>query len=376
MNSNLSTFLNLSRWLAAFLVVISHVRHLILVDFKDVVDKTAIVKGLYLVTGLGDEAVVVFFVISGYLVGALTYERWQTNGPNLRAYAIVRFSRIYTVLLPALVVGLVLDLVGLKWFNASELYTNSAQYKTTSLAVVISSAIDIRHFLGNVFMLQGILTSSLGSNGPLWSLSFEWWYYFLFALVGAGFTGRKKFRLVYGLGAVATAFILPIKLVLYGNIWILGMVAYAWTKRAKHRPPPLLGIGVFLAALFISRINHNIDNLTNHESLMREFSRDFILASAFGLALVGASRIVGNLALPKLHADLAGFSFSTYLYHFPAMVFCVAFGYQVLGLKFQLQPGAVGIAYFVVLSMLLYLYCWGLSKLTENHTNFVRKLLS
>ena len=58
------------------------------------------------------------------------------------------------------------------------------------------------------------------------------------------------------------------------------------------------------------------------------------------------------------------------------MLFCVAVGYQVWGLKFQLQPNAVGITYFMVLAMLLYLYCWGLSWVTERHTHWVRKLLT
>ena len=85
LTSNLSLFLNMSRWVGAFLVLIFHVRHIILVDFKEVEHRTLFDRGLYFVTGLGHEAVVIFFVISGFLVGGLTLDRWRTRGPDLRA---------------------------------------------------------------------------------------------------------------------------------------------------------------------------------------------------------------------------------------------------------------------------------------------------
>ncbi|MES2091144.1 MAG: acyltransferase family protein [Pseudomonadota bacterium] len=189
MNINLRSFIDASRWLAAFFVVVGHVRHLILIDFKEVEDKALLYKAVYFLTGLGHEAVVVFFVISGFLVGGLTWERWRAHGVKLQPYFSARASRIYTVLVPALLVGLLLDLVGLHWFNKSELYTNSLQYHTISLNSTISAAMDLPTFFGNLFMMQGILTGNLGSNAPLWSLANEWWYYCIFALVGAALTG-------------------------------------------------------------------------------------------------------------------------------------------------------------------------------------------
>ena len=89
-----STFLNISRWVAAFLVVIGHIRHLLFVDLKYVEHKTLFIKGMYFFTGFGHEAVIVFFVISGYLVGGITLERWRLNGADLASYFSARFSRI------------------------------------------------------------------------------------------------------------------------------------------------------------------------------------------------------------------------------------------------------------------------------------------
>jgi peptidoglycan/LPS O-acetylase OafA/YrhL len=75
LSETLSSFLNFSRWSAALLVLVNHARHLILVDLEEVKQQTLFVKALYFVTGLGHEAVVIFFVISGFLVGGVTLDR-------------------------------------------------------------------------------------------------------------------------------------------------------------------------------------------------------------------------------------------------------------------------------------------------------------
>ena len=371
MNSNLSAFLNISRWVSAFLVVIGHVRHLVLVDLKNVEDSTIFIKFLYFWSGLGHESVVIFFVISGYLVGGHTLEKWRANGPDLRRYAIARFSRIYTVLIPALVVGLAIDAIGLRWFNLSELYTNSMQYQTDSLSLSISSSMDTSTFFGNLLSLQGILTGSLGSNGPLWSLSYEWWYYCIFALVGAAITSSWNFRFVYLLGAFGLALWLPEKLVIWGSIWLLGLAAHAWIGSGLRCPNPFLGIAIFTLALIISRTSHSVDSVASPESIVRDFG----LGLAYVVALAGASRMSKNIPFQNLSRWLASFSYTTYIFHFPALIFSVAFGYQVFGFRFRLQPDGLGLLYLLIVTMLVYCYCYLWFFVAERHTNTVRSYL-
>jgi len=73
MNERTSNFIDASRWIAAFLVLIGHIRHLILADYKDVTiaNKNIIAKGIYFVTGLGHEAVVIFLLLMGFLLAVL-----------------------------------------------------------------------------------------------------------------------------------------------------------------------------------------------------------------------------------------------------------------------------------------------------------------
>ena len=375
MNIFLSSFLNISRWFAAFLVVIAHARHLVLLDFKDVEQKTLFVKGLYFFTGLGHEAVVIFFVISGFLVGALTLSKWQSSGPSPRAYAAARLGRIYAVLIPALLVGLCLDWIGRQWFNSSELYTNAARYHI-SVHPDISSDMTVRTFFGNLFMMQNILVGTMGSNAPLWSLANEWWYYCIFGFLAAALTGTGRRRYVYAFIGFSIALALPAKLMLWGLIWLLGILAHRWLNSRVWMPRPTLGVGIFLIAIVASRLSHSSENVGGEEPLRIEFGRDFMLGVAYVIALVSTSRMTGALVMSKLNLWLADFSYSTYLFHFPVLLFLVAVGYQFFGFGFQIQPESSGVIYMIVLTVAVYLYCYAFSRLTENHTNFVRKKIS
>ncbi|BDT73274.1 hypothetical protein os4_28220 [Comamonadaceae bacterium OS-4] len=374
MNPNLSSFLNMSRWLAAFLVVIAHIRHLIWVDYAEVVQKTVLVKGIYFVTGLGHEAVVIFFVISGFLVGGLTLSKWLESEPDLGAYASARVSRIYIVFIPALFIGLGLDWFGLHWFNTSELYTDAAKY-SMSVHPDIAADMTFTTLVGNLFMMQNILVGTFGSNAPLWSLAYEWWYYCLFGLFAFTFTAKSNSRIVFGLLGITLTFLLPSKILLWGCIWALGLVAHIWLKSKAWRPSAWLGIGTFCITMIASRLSHSSENTTDTNSYLIEFSRDFFLATGFVVALVSTSRLDMKMPLSKLSAWLAEFSYSTYLIHFPVLLLIVAFCFQVFDLKFQVQPSSLGFIYMTALTFLVYVVCYFFAWLTERHTHIIRKKL-
>ena len=289
-----------------------------------------------------------------------------------RSYAIARISRIYTVLVSALIAGLSLDAIGLYWFNLSRLYTESQQYQIGSLGYVISSLMDAPTFFGNLLLLQGVFTGFLGSNGPLWSLSYEWWYYCIFALTGASMTSRWNFRFIYLLAAFALVLWLPAKLVIWGLIWLLGVAAHAWIKSGWRCPNPVFGISIFAIALVISRTSHNVDQV---DSLLELFVRDLGLGLAYVVALAGASRISMNIPFQKLHYWLANFSYTTYVFHFPEIIFIIAFVYQVFGFKFRLQPDGFGLIYLLGMTFAIYCYCYFWFLMAERHTNDIRSYL-
>ena len=177
-----SDFLNWSRWVAAWLVVAEHARSLIFLDYGELQSPGVWAKGFYFLTGFGHEAVMVFFVISGYLVGGKVWSLYREGRFGWRRYLADRLSRLYAVLFVALLLGAAMDWTGYLFFNKYGLYNQGYEGSIAVLGAAPIERMGWRDFLVNAFFLQTIVGPTFGSNGPLWSLAYEWWYYVLFPL--------------------------------------------------------------------------------------------------------------------------------------------------------------------------------------------------
>jgi peptidoglycan/LPS O-acetylase OafA/YrhL len=104
-------------------------------------------------TRLGGEAVLLFFVLSGFLVGGRVIRRAKSKTFSLKDYCIDRCSRIFLPLIPAC---LLTALIG---------------------RFVLGNGIDLPVLAANMLGLNGVLTPTLDANSPLWSLSYEIWFY-------------------------------------------------------------------------------------------------------------------------------------------------------------------------------------------------------
>lgn len=376
MTPHFSNILNACRWLAAWVVLLAHARHLTFIAYRDVTDRTLWVKGFYFLTGLGHEAVLVFFVVSGLLVGGLTLQRAKATF-DLRAYALNRVSRIYSVLVLALALGWVLDSVGLHFFNRTELYTNSAQYRTSSMDFVISTRLDAATFLGNLLSLQTIFVTPLGSNGPLWSLAYEWWYYIIFGALATLFYARSiALKVSAGLALMVAAYLPSAELLLWGLMWVLGVGVYLYGTSQLPKPPRWLGLAVFALALVATRLSHSSEGPTASDPMVVRFSIDFAFAASFAFFLLAFWGRDGADSGARLHEWLASFSFSTYLIHFPIYVFLSAVAHDVFGISITQQPGAPALA-FMALAVACVLACaYGFSLITEKRTGQVKAFLS
>jgi peptidoglycan/LPS O-acetylase OafA/YrhL len=221
-----SRFLDAARWMAALAVVVSHTCAISLVAERQFVDQGFGVVLLSTLEYAGHLAVVVFFVISGYLVGGRELWRVRTGGKfDLGRYAVQRFSRIYTVLVPALLLAAALDAIGQHWANGSLLYTQPASANIGSLMFAIAKRSDIWTFFGNLLMLQTLVVKPLGRDGPLWSLANEWWYYTLFALIMMSASPHRRLllRAVTLAAAGMLLKVLPTQMALWFSIWLLGV---------------------------------------------------------------------------------------------------------------------------------------------------------
>lgn len=365
-DSGFSNLLNLCRWMAAFLVVISHVRGMVFpaaggFDLHDPLSTL-----FYFVTGFGHSAVILFFVLSGYLVGGNALAGLRAGSFSPTDYFIARFSRIYTVFLPALALVLLLDLTGSRLFAASGFYTHPPALNLLYFSIL--DRLDAVTFLGNVAMLQTILVDPLGSDAPLWSLANEWWYYVVFGLFLTVVKGRPLMYRLLALAGTAGAVLalFPREISLWFLIWLAGAGLAVYEPRRKL--PLAVGLPVFLLLFSVTRLPQIAQKLPS------DFLKDAIVAVGFLSCLLSArqARRLPSIG-SAINARLADFSYSVYLFHFPLMIFLSG-----LAARFLPIPGLTGTrgaACFLVLLGLLYLVTYGLSRVTEAKAPRIRAAL-
>jgi peptidoglycan/LPS O-acetylase OafA/YrhL len=155
-------------------------------------------------TGFGHQAVMAFFVLSGFLISSSVLRNLGRSTWSWRQYIIDRGVRLYLVLVPGLVLGGILDTIGVHFFNHSGIY--SAPLIAFGDAV-IAQRLNISSFFGSLLFLQTRFTTVFGSNGPLWSLFNEFWYYVLFpVLIWVILSAkRRSFMVVIYVGATILA---------------------------------------------------------------------------------------------------------------------------------------------------------------------------
>ena len=277
-------------------------------------------KAFYFATGLGHQAVVVFFVLSGFFISRSVVLANRTGTWDWSRYATNRLSRLWTVLVPALLLTAGWDQLGMRMTDAPIYSGRTDVLLAKGLA---PENYGVATFLGNVFFLQSIITPTFGTNGPLWSLANEFSYYVLFPLM---------FTLAFGGGGVATRVVLATALGLYvawlpGTIfvgyaiWLMGYAAFVASERESvmrfaFRPFVRWAAGVSFGSILVLSAAIPLTGWISDLSVG-------IAATALVIALAHA-RADGVSRYARAAGGIADLSYTLYLVHLPACVFLYA----------------------------------------------------
>lgn len=352
----LTTNLDHLRWMAAAMVVVQHCRGLVLKDYSAAAGPAA--KLMYALTGFSHQAVVIFFVISGYLVGgkALRMLRRGATDADARRFVVDRFSRIFIVLWPALALT-----------GAFALFApDSPILRTDAWAAGIPN---IRAgSTGETWAAASVLLNEMAApspswDGPLWSLAFEWTYYMIAAgLLFALARGRSAFGtgiLAYALALVALSAVTRGMILAMLPFWIAGALA----SQVRRLRLPWLTIPLFLVALAASRVQ------------VYPWLQDAFVAAATAL-LLADNWFREKEPAPRTGHALAQFSFSLYAIHFPVVLLAMAFLQKGGMVRARLDPGVRSYGFVLGLVALGYVVSWAFAQLTERNTERLRDLLS
>jgi peptidoglycan/LPS O-acetylase OafA/YrhL len=366
LSPGLSDVLNLSRWVAALLVVLGHLRSLLFIDFVDVVNPSLIVKVFYFITSFGHEAVLVFFVMSGFLVGGSTISKMKNGSFSYSQYFIARISRIFPVYLVALIFTLCCDLLGYAVLDAPTLYDGSQKDLIPSITSSYSEQWNLVALFGNLIMLQPFFVPTYGSNGPLWSLSYEWWYYASGPLLFSMFLIKlSPAALLLRIAVLLSLFaVFPLHLFEGFALWVLGAVVSQIRK--GHWIFRIIGPSLLLISLALYKAK-----IFPHTKMV------YLIPIIYLIILVGFIESERHIFLKSFHRYFADFSYSLYLIHFPLMIFlvsiCSIWGGQYSGRE-KLSGDILLLS--VCLLLISIVISWLISRVTEVKTPYFRKLLS
>jgi peptidoglycan/LPS O-acetylase OafA/YrhL len=365
MTRSLSAFLDCLRWVSALAVLAGHIRAFVFLPYPQLQSPGVLLKVFYWTTGFGHQAVLVFFVLSGFLVGGGVVDKIRSDRFHWTDYLSNRLSRLYPVLIAALLLGWGLDYFGCRYLNSAGLYTvPGPEVVIGVIDYNASQRTNPTTLLTNLSMLQGIHGTTFGTNSPLWSLSMEFWYYLLFP-VAAIFVGTRTWRGLFRWNTVLFVGLivgLPMKFYAYFLIWLMGVAAAAIPVPLRRALP--WGALLF-AALASSRIG--IGNVYACELLI-----------GFSCAmLISTVKNAGGFptTLESVHRRLSGFSYTIYLFHFPVLIFCLSVLSQAS--LWKVGGGVIGrFPLFGVLLALCLSASYLLSKGTEEKTPLIRKMLN
>jgi peptidoglycan/LPS O-acetylase OafA/YrhL len=341
------------------------------------------VPGIFMIPGhhvfyMQSFAVIIFFVLSGYLITSAVYKKMELPGFTFGSYLIDRIARVLYPLIPAMALITVFDF--LVFHGSKKLPFDTVDLSPSTVAgnFLLVFNHPILQELAPRLNRPGISVGPVGSGAPLWSVVVEWWIYVAFGLLafvairrmrlGVGSTLLLVFSIAVPLGYMAKGGYEPLA-------WIIGMLYALGTAQMRKLPASLHGAVTMLAtAGFLVSLHYSGQNLHAANSVGmasvafchlyfwvsgRQDSRGSV--SKPGNAGMAAATVRFN----RISVFLSSFSYSLYLIHFSVITYLWVYLHDHLS-AWQLIP----------LSLLTSnVLAYGYFLLVERHFHKVGKLL-
>jgi peptidoglycan/LPS O-acetylase OafA/YrhL len=313
------------RGLAALAVVLHHLRAIWQTDTHP---SSGILQSiLNLVAPIGSEAVILFFVLSGFVLSLPA-----VNGRPQSYFTFVtrRVFRIYVPYLAALAVSV----AGAYWFHG--IITGSAWFNRSWSEPVNWGLV------GQHVLFLGVYNTNQ-FNPPIWSLVHEMRISLIFPLLCAlvlRFKSKWSFVVVFGITAAAILIQKPpfeITLevadsVYFAAMFVLGIFLArergrlgGWFSHRRRFTKALICVASLWLFLFASaQFKSSFDMFSGHIVTMSYISQWITALGAGGLIVISTNSAMCNRAFswPPIHF-LGKTSYSLYLLHFTVMLFCV-----------------------------------------------------
>jgi peptidoglycan/LPS O-acetylase OafA/YrhL len=309
MKSGTSLYLDIIRFAAALTVFIEHLREHTKIGFGAFWGAHPFWFSHWY--PFSQTAVTVFFVLSGYVIAHVLATRERTPVD----YAVSRLARLYSVVLPALLLTAICNyLIGLRYPLAFQ-----ASQSGGATGVALS-------YLGTaVFVNRYWLWPDLDPpNTPFWTLSFEAFFYLSIAIL---VFARGRGRI---LGILALILIAGPSMVLLAPAWLLGYLAYhvsrRWSTGARSAIPLwLVSLSLIPLCSFIEfHFREHLTFLRTPDQAVGALVAAYAAATCFAVNVL-AFNAFSDQAEPFLAPIaavirwLGSMTFALYLFHQPLL---------------------------------------------------------
>ena len=272
------------------------------------------------------------------------------------------------MLVPALLLCLFWDRLGIHLRLAPALYTG---HVANNMVGDVAPALTVRVFFGNLFFLQTIRTTVFGSDGALWSLANEFWYYLLFplGLIALWRTQRLSYRLLCAVLFVITAWFIGSAMFLAFPIWLAGVALFKLPPPAfSPRTARYLRIG---SSLLYVPIFFAFGRLPWIAGNNRDYLLTVITTLFLWILLSANTPHPSRTRAVRASREFARFSYTLYAAHVPFLVFLTAL--IVVDSRWYPNSKTLTLGLGTLLAALI--YSWVLAFFTEFRTDTLRQRL-
>ncbi len=300
-----SIFLDLLRLVSAMTVLVCHIG--IVLTQRPNQEQRIIIHDPHVIDNLykaSHSAVIVFFALSGFVISYTTINKrrdvWQ--------YAQARLSRLYSVLIPALLLSAAIECF--LSVVAPDILGENTRGPTL-----------LRFLLAGTYLNEiWFFSAAPPIDRPLWSLSYEFWYYVIFGL----WLYRGRSRISIALPLVACLIAGPKILALF-PIWLIGCVACRLPRLPLS--PRTAWLTIFLIAI-LTIVEISVVPLSPSMGqpplfMSSSFATDYLAGLLIGAALwllPSADVFAPSAATISKFRKYGDLTFSIYLLHLPLII--------------------------------------------------------
>lgn len=339
-------FFDFARGISAQAVVLGHALNIFL-------------PGIFMVPGqrvfyMQSFAVIIFFVLSGFLITSAVMKKKDRPDFSFGSYLIDRVARVVYPLIPALVLIVVFDFLIFQGSTKLPFIRIDLSPQAVAGNFFLLFNHPLLQEFGPRLGLPWLRFGPVGTGAPLWSVVAEWWIYVAFGLLA--FVAIRKIRLGFMAGLLLIAALaVPVGYMAKGGYeslaWIIGMIYALCNGQMKKLPMSFhawitaLATAGFLTSLYYTSQNLHAASCIGMASIA--FCHLYYLiacrpATASSKRVGGSVNATGSASfIGQIYARgsvfLSSFSYSLYLLHFSVITYLWQFLHDQLS-AWQLIP--------------------------------------